>query len=838
MWSGNNQRVARGMQMCQKSVMMIAGRHDALLVVLSIFIAVFASYTALSLAGRLRTSAGRVRHAWLATAALALGGGIWSMHFVAMLSFQLPMMQVTYDLALTILSLGIAVGLTGGGLAIGTVNSNSRGRLVAAGVLMSAGVLAMHYLGMAAMEMGARLHFGPMWVMISVVIAVGASTVAVWLAFQDQKQSHRLLGSLAMGGAISGMHYAGMRAAVFTMDPTADPADAGATIGQSELAIIVAMLTVGILLIALGAARIEQLLQGYARSEAQIALRLRVADVLRDQETKDALHEVVALMGQHFKVARTGYGLLDPDQDVFEYDVCWTDGTVPPLIGRFPAAAFGEKIVAALTAGETVAVADLFADSISDEPRTRDTAREVETRAILVVPFVRGGKLRTIVYLNSRLPRQWLPDDIAFMEELAERSRLVIERAAVEDQLRELNATLEKRVEARTEELRLAQDALLQSQKMEAVGQLVSGLSHDFNNVLGAVLGAFSLIQRRPADAERVKHFAEAGAQAAERGAKLTGQLLAFSRSNKIQLQPLYVCDVILGMEDLLNRTLGPMTVLKLALNPDPQPVLADATQVEMMVLNLAINARDAMPDGGMLTIGTSVRQVPRDAEILGGQFVEIAVSDTGMGMDGERLRRAMEPFFTTKPTGKGTGLGLAQIYGSARQAGGTVRIESALGAGTTVRVFLPCTQEQPLVQPIPEVAAIEQATSAPLHILLVDDDEALRSVIAQGLRDVGHRVSEAANGDLALGLLVTECPDVAVLDFAMPGMNGAVLSQQILTRCPDLPIIFASGYADTASITNAVGEHAIILPKPYEIERLAMVIRKCVEVGNGSRNN
>ena len=691
---------------------------------------------------------------------------------------------------------------------------------------MGAGVLAMHYIGMAAMRMPAAIHYDALRVAYSVLIAIVASTVAVWLAFGEHGPGRRAAASVAMGIAIAGMHYTGMSAAEFVMQPIPDVPTSSSGINQTTLAIVVAVFAILLLLMALGAARLDQLFKTYERREARIALRLQVADILREEGSGSALERIAALMGSHFGVTRAGYGQLDPVEDCFDYDVCWTDGTVPPLLGRYPAAAFGEKIVAALTAGKTIAVADILSEEISDEERTLDTARRVDTRAILVVPFVRDGRLRTIVYLNDRGPRQWERADIAFMEELAERTRLVIERDAVEQKLRELNATLERRVEERTRDLEQAQGALLQSQKMEAVGQLVAGMAHDFNNVLASVVGAFNLILRKPDDPARVQKFAEAGAQAAERGAKLTGQLMAFSRSHRIQLRPLLVCDVLEEIEELLARTLGPQIKLEKELNPDPAPVLADPTQVEMMVLNLAINARDAMPNGGSLTISTRKRKFEGDAELADGEYVELAVRDSGFGMDEQTLHRAMEPFFTTKPVGKGTGLGLAQIHGSARQAGGTVRMESKLGVGTTVRVYLPCTNEKP-TQLIGGVTSEENEEKlAPQHILLVDDEDHLRCFLEEGLKDYGHSVSATPDGMAALSILESETPDVAVLDFAMPGMNGAVLAEQIAARLPSLPIIFVSGYADTAAIRNAAGEHAVILQKPFQLGQLISALK------------
>ncbi|RYG68060.1 response regulator, partial [bacterium] len=810
--------------------MIMIRNHDLSLVFLSIVIATFASFTSLSLASRVRASNGWMRRFWLTAASIALGGGIWAMHFIGMLAFSMPGMELSFEFFLTLLSLAIAIAFTGAGFAVLNWEMPSTKQVLAAGLLMGSGIVAMHYLGMAAMRMTGTLSYDRTWIALSILIAISAATTGVWLAAHEQAFRHRAVASGVMGLAIAGMHYAGMNAAVFTAEHVAHER---AGVGQSSLAMLISMITVLILALALGAAWLERLLNGFERREARIALRLKVADVLRAPVPEQSLEELVALMGAHFRVCRAGYGQLDPTNDVFDYNVCWTDGTVPPLLGRFPAGAFGVKIVAALAAGQTVAIQDLQTAELSDELRTGDTARELETRAILVVPFVHKGHLRTIVYLNSREPRSWHREDVAFMEEIAERTRWVVERAAVEEELRQLNLTLEARVEARTSELREAQDALLQSQKMEAVGQLVSGLAHDFNNVLGAIVGAFDLIRRRPDDPDRVKRFAEAGLQASERGSKLTGQLLAFSRSQRIQVKPLFVCDVINEIRDLLVRTLGRMIRLEFELNPAPVAVLADPTQVEMMVLNLAINGRDAMPEGGVLKISTEVVDILSDREVDEGQYVEISVTDTGIGMDEVTLRRAMEPFFTTKPVGMGTGLGLSQIYGSARQAGGTVRIQSYPGAGTTVRVLLPCTKQTPESNHNAYSTFEARTDHAPLIILLVDDDLELRSLLVSALQSQGHQVHEASDGIAALATLETVRPDIAVIDFAMPIMNGAELARRIAEQFPELPIIFASGYADTDAIESAVGSDAIMIRKPFRVDELLSALSRGVALRN-----
>lgn len=806
--------------------MVMVGSYDKGLVVLSVLIAMLASYTSLRLVTRGRTSEGWIHQVWVVGAAGVLGGGIWSMHFVGMLAFSIPGMTSDYDPTLTLLSLAIAIILTGTGFVIAGRGDQSFTRITSAGLTMAAGIVAMHYMGMAAMRMAGTVTYSASWVAISVLIAVSAATSAIWLASRDRKLVHQVLAGIAMGFAIAGMHYAGMQAANFTMLPN-ETASISSSVSPNFLAVFISAITFLILFVALVAARLERIFKQMARREARAALRLEVADLLRTKGPQ-ALEDIASLMGKHFGVNRTGYGQLDPVENIFDYDICWTDGSVPPLLGQFPAAAFGVKIVEALNRGETIVVGDLTRDAVSDEALTQSTAREVDTRAILVVPFIRGGRLRTIVYLNAREPRKWLSADVEFTEEIAERTRLVIERAEAEDQLLELNATLEARIEARTKELREAQEALLQSQKMEAIGQLVSGLAHDFNNVLAAVVGAFELIQRRISEPEKVRSFATAGLDAADRGARLTAQLMAFSRSQRIQLRPLLVCGVIDEMTDMLARTLGTTINVEYRKNPAPVPVLADAIQLEMTLLNLAINARDAMPEGGKLTIATTVKLVTDDPELREGQYVELAVSDTGVGMDETTVRRALEPFYTTKPAGKGTGLGLAQIYGSARQAGGTVRIESTVGVGTTVRVLLPVTD-------LPMANGLQGEDPTPnlpqrTKILLVDDDETLRDLVASALRASGQIVTQAPDGLTALRMLANELPDVAVIDFAMPGMNGAVLASHIAERWPDLPILFASGLADTQAIERVLGKGNNIVQKPFRIDELLKAVGDLLE--------
>ena len=366
-----------------------------------------------------------------------------------------------------------------------------------------------------------------------------------------------------------------------------------------------------------------------------------------------------------------------------------------------------------------------------------------------------------------------------------------------------------------------AEDALRQSQKLEALGQLTGGIAHDFNNLLQAIHGAFELILSRSADEKTVRRWAQNGLDAADRGASLTRQLLAFSRQQKLETKPLIVADALARMDDLLTRTLGPKVELVLDFDRDRVTVISDATQLELALMNLAVNARDAMPEGGRLTIRTRIVTLRNDAVLPPGRYVELQVIDTGAGMPPHVMRRAFDPFFTTKAVGKGTGLGLAQVYGVARQAGGDARIASTPGGGTTVTLLL----REAVGALAPPSRAAEPLASAPpdltATVLLVDDDEAVRDVVRGGLELRGYKVLDADCGEAALAL-AGEHPEIAVIDYAMPGMDGAQTAEGLRRLMPRLPIILASGHADTAAVERALGGSATVLRKPFDIAVLS----------------
>jgi PAS domain S-box-containing protein len=388
---------------------------------------------------------------------------------------------------------------------------------------------------------------------------------------------------------------------------------------------------------------------------------------------------------------------------------------------------------------------------------------------------------------------------------------------------------------AQEQALAEAERALLQAQKMEAVGLLTGGIAHDFNNLLQSVTGCLDLIRRRPDEPERVHRWAEAGLKAAHRGAKLTAQLLAFSRSQKLEHQQVNLSALLSAMRELLARTLGPAIRIQIDLGAHSAGVLCDQTQLEMAVLNLAINARDAMPNGGELRIATHECTIVHDPELPTGRYIELTVSDTGTGMSTEVAAKAFDPFFTTKGAGKGTGLGLSQVYGMARQAGGVARIQSMPQQGTTVRLLLPGHDKTR------SAAAEREESDSPIAsmqatVLVVDDDADVRLFLVETLQTFGYHVLEADDGYAGLSILARSSPHLAIVDYAMPSLTGVEMVRELRLKRPDLPILFASGYAETAEIEEALDENTSILRKPFEISKLQQIVSELLQRSQGKR--
>jgi signal transduction histidine kinase len=358
-------------------------------------------------------------------------------------------------------------------------------------------------------------------------------------------------------------------------------------------------------------------------------------------------------------------------------------------------------------------------------------------------------------------------------------------------------------------ERRRAEAQLAQTQKLEAIGQLTGGVAHDFNNLLTVMIGGLNMLLRRIEDPKQ-REIAEHMLESAQRGDKLTKQLLAFSRGKAMELGPVDLHTLVPGMEELLRRSIDPQTKLEFDLDPTARWVMSDANQLELAILNLVINARDAMPDGGGIKV--SVRDSHAHPN-----FIALAVSDDGMGMPKDISDRAFEPFFTTKPAGKGTGLGLAQVFGAARQSGGSVEIESIPRRGTTVRLILPRTA------PPHEAPPQDEAQSEPLvktasgqRVLVVDDEPGVRTFMAETLRDAGYHATEAEDPGAALRLIGSDPPALLLTDYSMPGMTGLELAERARAQVDGLRVLIVSGYADAAALEASAARPAL-LRKPFD---------------------
>jgi signal transduction histidine kinase/ActR/RegA family two-component response regulator len=383
-----------------------------------------------------------------------------------------------------------------------------------------------------------------------------------------------------------------------------------------------------------------------------------------------------------------------------------------------------------------------------------------------------------------------------------------------------------------TTERRAAEDALRQFQKMEAVGQLTGGLAHDFNNLLTGVLGNLELLEARLGSDDRARKLVQAAARGAARGAQLTEQLLVFARKQHLEPKATDLNAAVRGMKDLLERTVGGGLVeVKTALAPKLWHALVDTTQIEVALLNLAINARDAMPVGGAIRIMTSNVAVTADdpsgdspADLTPGDYVVIAVADTGEGMSAEVRAKAFEPFFTTKELGKGTGLGLSQVYGLARQSGGTARIKSTLRIGPTVEIFLPRAAASRQRADPAEGPAIQRRRSQ--TVLVIDDQDDVRDVVMMQLEALGHRAVPAADGRLGLELLAALDDagpiDLLLVDYAMPAITGPEVAHAARGHRPDLPIVIMTGYADARTFVEPLPPRVVLLKKPFKMQQLA----------------
>jgi PAS domain S-box-containing protein len=582
--------------------------------------------------------------------------------------------------------------------------------------------------------------------------------------------------------------------------------------------------------------------QGYDVTEHKRSEDIRIAhnEVLEhaasDQPLESALEGMIGTVEKHSRSGVLGSILL-----LDENGRHLLHGAAPSLPEPYNAAIHGIEIGPAVGSCGTAASTGkpVFVSDIANDPLWadfKDLALEHGLRACWSTPIrsSSGAVLGTFA-MYHREPREPVGDDLQLVQLITQTAALVIERKRAEAKLRELNETLEARVVAEIAERRAAEVALQRAQKLEAIGKLTGGVAHDFNNLLQIISGNLQLLASDvPGNVRAERRLANAMA-GVTRGAKLASQLLAFGRRQPLEPKVVNVGRLVGGMEDLLRRSIGEAIEIETVVSGGLWNAFVDPTQIENAVLNLAINARDAMDGAGKLTI--EVRNAHLDHEyaaqnsdVKAGQYVLIAVTDTGAGIPPEIVEQVFEPFFTTKPEGKGSGLGLSMVYGFVKQSGGHVKIYSEIGHGTSVKIYLPRVHEDEDVNAGPELV---DAGGGSETILVVEDDSEVRSTVTEMLRELGYNVLTAKDAASALPILESGVKiDLLFTDVVMPGpLRSPELARKAKERIPAIAVLFTSGYTENAIVHGGRLDAGVnLLTKPYSRQVLASRVRRALD--------
>ena len=594
-----------------------------------------------------------------------------------------------------------------------------------------------------------------------------------------------------------------------------------------------------------------------AIQEERRALELlnRAGSALAIETDLEALVQIVTDTGVELSGAEFGAFFYNRLNEAGESYMLYTLSGAPlEAFSKFPMPRNTEIFAPTFSGARIVRSDDITKDPAygRNAPRKGMPEGHLPVRSYLAVPVIsRTGEVIGGLFFGHATPGMFTERSARNMAGLAAEAAVAIdnarlsqatereiaERSRAEQALMELNARLEHEVAERTEQLRQNEETLRQSQKMEAIGQLTGGVAHDFNNLLQIITGNLDTLQRNlPPDSARLHRAATTAMTGARRAASLTQRLLAFARRQPLDPKPLDVNVLVRGLSDLVYRTLGETIEVETVLGAGIWQVEVDESELEASVLNLAVNARDAMEEGGRLTIETSnahidAGYVAAHAEVTAGQYVVISVSDTGEGMDEETIAQAFEPFFTTKPIGKGTGLGLSQVYGFVKQSGGHVKIYSELGQGTSVKIYLP-RFSGPSAPHVDESGPVPEGTASET-ILVVEDDDDVRTYSVESLRELGYRVLEAHDGPSALSLLERQ-PRVDLLftDVVLPsGLTGAQVAADARKIRPDLKVLFTTGYARNAIIHQGRLDRGVqLLTKPFTFAELAEKVRDVLD--------
>ena len=486
---------------------------------------------------------------------------------------------------------------------------------------------------------------------------------------------------------------------------------------------------------------------------------------------------------------------------------------------KFAEIAVGEYLCGRVAATrQPVVIADV---DKSDDPACAGVIG-LDGKCYAGFPLITEGQLIGTISFASTVQSRFTEEQLALMHTVSDQVAAALARTRAIAALQEMTATLEQRVEARTSELVQAQDALRQSQKLEAMGQLTGGVAHDFNNLLTPIVGSLDMLQRSGLGSPREQRLIAGALQSADRAKTLVQRLLAFARRQSLQTEAVDVSALVIGMGDLVTSTTGPQIKVAVEVPSEPLVAKADANQLEMAILNLSVNARDAMPEGGTLRISAEAESVDSDhrSNLAPGDYIRISIADTGVGMDEATLARAIEPFFSTKGVGKGTGLGLSMVHGLATQLGGGLLVSSSIGLGTNAELWLPASDQ--LVEAVEANALIIGDPEGAGAVLVVDDEKLVRASTAEMLVDLGYEVSEAESAEAALALIeMGLTPSLVITDHLMPGMTGADLAYALREKRPGTPVLLVSGYADADTVAPDLPR----LAKPFLQSDLAASI-------------
>ncbi len=538
------------------------------------------------------------------------------------------------------------------------------------------------------------------------------------------------------------------------------------------------------------------------------------------------------MLVEHLGLSSCAYAVMAPDQDGFTICGDAVAPGSPRLVGQYHLHDFGRLAVSRLRSGLPLVINDNLRELAADEAAT---FQAIGITATICMPLIKGGRLTALMAIHDRVPRVWTDYEQALISEVTERCWAHIQRVQANAEVREamaaleaLNATLEHRVEERTTQLLHTEAVLRQTQKLEAIGQLTGGVAHDFNNLLTIIRSSLHFLQRPNLDGERRERYLKTMADSVDRGAKLTGQLLAFARRQALSPQVFEAGPRLEAMADMFDTATGARVQVKLQLPQAPCHIRADLSQLETAVINLMLNGRDAMAGEGTLRLRLLADQhMPEQP----GVFAAISVTDSGVGIAPELLERIFDPFFTTKAPGEGTGLGLSQVFGFAKQSGGDVKVSSIQGQGTSFTLYLPQAPAPAAQLPGDADSGTQvQPVGERRRILVVEDNPDVGNFTAQILHDHGYHISWARSAEEALAQLNGPNGnfDAVFSDVVMPGIGGLALARELRKQRPQLPVILTSGYSE--AIAEGGHQGFAFLAKPYSAEQVCQMLGKVLD--------